>query len=416
MMDIVYAFCVLFILVGCTRNIKRDNRVTAIDIESKVYNPQKIYLSDLTEGVEYIPLNTSEDIFLRGVYQLSKYKEFLFISDLNNCILYNIDGTFVTKIGRQGSGPGEYRYVSRIVISPAGRLYIQSLSDLLEYDLNGKFIRKYKQIGKPGLWSIQSWLPLNDSLFFGQIPNFSGNEDSRALVYDVYGNIKFEFKNYRKFQPQRIEINNFANQANIYSLNNLVYFKERVNDTLFYLTDKFELHPKYVFNLGNLSIPYNDFFQDKSSNNQFGYINNIFETENYILIDFISNIPQLKRPEPVVEDGIEKWYFTNKILGIYQKEIARLEFSSISKTEDKLSRTGLYNDIDGGPKFYPEYVIEDSILIMTIEALRLKEYVASESFKTYIPKFPNKKKELEMLAACLKETDNPVLVLVTFKK
>jgi len=412
----ICTICILFLIVGCIRNIKENSGVIIIDIEPKVKNSQKIYLSDFAENIEYVPLYSEEDIILKGVYQMNKFKDLFFISDLTNCLLYNIDGKFVTKIGNQGDGPEEYRYVSRIAVSSTGKIYIQSLYDLLEYDINGKFLRKYNQIKKNGLWSIQSWISINDSLFFGQIPNFSGNEEFKAFIYDINGNIIYKFKNYGKFHSKRIETNNFANQANIYSFQNLIHFKERVNDTLFCLDDNFNLEPLFVFNLGSLSIPYIDFFQSKTTDNQFGYINNIFETDNYIFIDIISNITQLKRSKPVVEDGIKKWYFTNKLLGIYRKEDAKLEFSSITQTEDRLLRTGLYNDIDGGPKFYPEFLVDQSTLIMPIEAIKLKEYVASETFKTCIPKYSEGKKHLEKLANSLKETDNPVLMIVRLKE
>jgi len=48
--------------------------------------------------------------------------------------------------------------------------------------------------------------------------------------------------------------------------------------------------------------------------------------------------------------------------------------------------------------------------------LKLKEYIASNEFKESNPKYPERKKELEELVNGLKETDNPVLVLVRLKK
>ena len=42
-------------------------------------------------------------------------------------------------------------------------------------------------------------------------------------------------------------------------------------------------------------------------------------------------------------------------------------------------------------------------------------YVASETFKNSTPKYPEKKEELEKLAASLDENDNPVLILVKLK-
>ena len=55
-------------------------------------------------------------------------------------------------------------------------------------------------------------------------------------------------------------------------------------------------------------------------------------------------------------------------------------------------------------------------LISWIDTIKVKAHVASEAFKNSTPKYPEKKKELEKLANSLKETDNPVLMLVRLKK
>ena len=47
---------------------------------------------------------------------------------------------------------------------------------------------------------------------------------------------------------------------------------------------------------------------------------------------------------------------------------------------------------------------------------QIKVRVASNEFKNSSPKYPEKKKELEKLANSLKETDNPVLMMVRLKK
>jgi hypothetical protein len=50
------------------------------------------------------------------------------------------------------------------------------------------------------------------------------------------------------------------------------------------------------------------------------------------------------------------------------------------------------------------------------ESSELIRYINSNAFKQYIPIFPEKKKELEKLAASLNENDNPVLMLVKLKE
>ncbi len=54
-------------------------------------------------------------------------------------------------------------------------------------------------------------------------------------------------------------------------------------------------------------------------------------------------------------------------------------------------------------------------MVIWFEPYQLKMYMASQSFKNSTPKYPEKKKELEKLAASLDENDNPVLMLVKLK-
>jgi len=61
-------------------------------------------------------------------------------------------------------------------------------------------------------------------------------------------------------------------------------------------------------------------------------------------------------------------------------------------------------------------MVDDSILAMLVELKDLISHVRSDNFTSTSSKYPEKKKELEKLASSLKETDNPVLILVSLKK
>ena len=80
---------------------------------------------------------------------------------------------------------------------------------------------------------------------------------------------------------------------------------------------------------------------------------------------------------------------------------------------------GVTNNLDGGPMFIPTYYfIENSheYLVGIVYPYQIKARVESSEFKNSAPKYPEKKKELEKLANSLKETDNPVLMLVRLKE
>jgi hypothetical protein len=55
-------------------------------------------------------------------------------------------------------------------------------------------------------------------------------------------------------------------------------------------------------------------------------------------------------------------------------------------------------------------------MVMWIKASELKDHIESNDFKNNVPKYPEKKKQLEELTSKLTEFDNPILILVTFKR
>ena len=77
---------------------------------------------------------------------------------------------------------------------------------------------------------------------------------------------------------------------------------------------------------------------------------------------------------------------------------------------------GLINDIDGGPEILPRTTRDDNTIIALVDALELKTYVGSDAFKNSNPIYPDKKTKLENLVKNLKDTDNPVLILVKMKQ
>jgi hypothetical protein len=80
---------------------------------------------------------------------------------------------------------------------------------------------------------------------------------------------------------------------------------------------------------------------------------------------------------------------------------------------------GIFNDLDGGLSFQPQYYFEKNsqeYMVGILDPLQIKIHIGLKEFKSYATKYPDKKKELEKLANSLKETDNPVLMLVRLKK
>ena len=74
------------------------------------------------------------------------------------------------------------------------------------------------------------------------------------------------------------------------------------------------------------------------------------------------------------------------------------------------------NDIDGGLDFYPQLIADSRVLVQWLDAYSLKAHLASGDFAISEPKDTLLKNELETLDRSLKDTDNPVLMMVKLKE
>jgi hypothetical protein len=406
---------IIIILFACQE--KRKDTLRYLDVENNISNYKEVTLSQFRFDVEYLPFATTKENMLSEV-RLCDFKDSLvFVSDRQNCLLYNINGNLISKIGNMGHGPGEYLLAIAVAISPRNTFLIEGVNYIYEYDINGVFLDKFKIYKEPGGQIFgNSWACLNDSLFIITISNSSGKEKNKLVVFNRNGDAIKKIKNYNFLKRKKDIYSTLENQAIIYKKNDHVFIKEILNDTLFQLTDDYDLKARYVFDLGKFKCPYSE---DGKKFNSFDciYINHIFEMENQLLIgfDYGSNSP-VKRTKPVIKYGVESWYYTASILGIYDTGTNKLVQCKPYEKENPLTNTGIVNDYDGGPFFYPQARVNKSTLAMWLDVSALKMHIMSDEFKNSSPKYPEKKKELEQLVKSLNGNDNPVLMIVKLKE
>ena len=424
----VISFMLVLFMNSCP-SLKSQSNLIEINIEKNVKNIKKVNICDLNGNIRYIPLKADAGL-LSDIILSDFSKDFVIVSDRRTCILYDIQGNTISKIGNQGKGPGEYIVVFEMKFGLHNQIIIQDGKSFLVYDLNGKFLRKFDSKGHTNdsfaAKMIGSWSPINDSLFIGQVPNHSGKEKYKAVFFNGMGTEIGYAKNYIISNINKVAYSSENCDASIYQFSGQTYFKELLNDTLFLVTNYLTFEPYYYFNLGKFGMPIS--YRELSMNEMMTKRNEciglmtINETSKYLflLCNFRNHSPT-KRSEPKLVptaygvNGVSL-YYTDNMLGIYEKATKELVFAKTEKIEGRLINCGLFNDYDGGPNFLPKKSVNDSTLAMWVDAYALKAHVASIAFKNSTPKYPEKKRELEKRANSLSENDNPVLILCTFKK
>jgi len=419
----------LILTASCNNPHKVENSLRTIDVVSNVNNMQQINLSRFTDNIKYIALENRKDVTISDYPSFEIADNLILTSDReSSLVIFDIAGHLIVRFGTVGRGPEEYQNINNLSFGNANKVYFHSMADLFEFNSNGSFVYKYSGcmlVDKT--FYLHQWCIVDDSLFLGHIQNNSGQSKYKAILINRDGKVKRYYKNYDLLENRGSRIVDGFTQ--IFKFNRTLYFKEQFNDTLFSLNADYELIPEYCFNLGNLKMPVSvrvSFYEYFAKINDYVAIEDIFQTENYLLlkVNFGNRFPArrltarpVESPVPgtVSTNSIRVWTNTTFCLGIYDKINRELHFCKPTSTDNPLFTSGVYNDIDAGPRFFPRKLINDSTMVMTISAKDLKYHVASEDFKNNVPKYPEKKRQLEELANSLSEFDNPVLMVVTFK-
>jgi hypothetical protein len=398
MKELVKILSILLLIINCQgTNDKDKNHIVTFNLK-ELPNTSEIKLSDLGfVDIEYIPMETNEQSFITGSNDLITGNKiiigdsFFLIQHYTTILMFNNNGSFVTRIGSVGRGPNEFTVAHDVDInSKDHKIYLVSAwqKKFNVYSESGEFIKTF---------NIPLYAPIDFRFIDGNIlcycENHMGNIENSYTLLDTNGQViksfpnKYPFKNHDAF--------GFTHENLFYRFDNRLFKKEVYSDTV-YVYEKMDFKPHLVIEVGKKLITPDARSKYEGLDIAKNYINplNLFEFGDYVYYEFIYKF--------VLPDDVLIFSFIGS---------KKNNFRAIFNTGQ-----GIINDLDGGPNIVPKTTKDDNTIIAWIDPLKLKAHVASEAFKNSTPKFPQKKKDLEKLANSLKETDNPVLVLVKLKK
>jgi len=392
-------FLIPALLVISCQNSDNENisQIKTFDLK-ELPKLTKVKLSDLGfTDIKYIPLETNEKSLISGIGNIFTSNNdilvgngFFLLKYYKTILSFQDDGSFVTRIGTVGRGPNEFTYADAMNIGKGGHsVYIVSggQKKFNVYSENGEFIRTFP-------------IPLQANIDFRFIEgnilcyceNHMGNMENSFALIDTNGVIIKSFPNMYPFINH--DAFGFTFENLFYQFNNQLFKKEVYSDTI-YLFENMEFKPHIVIEVGEKLIT------PEARSKYTG----IYIVENYI------------NPLKLFEFGDYIYYgFIYKFVP-YGEELA-YGFIGSKKNDFQVFfnlEQGLINDLDGGPNILPITIKDDNTVIGLVDALEFKKHIASDNFKNSIPKYPEKKKELEKLANNVKETDNPILILMKLK-
>ena len=381
---------VMLLMESLILSVTAECQSLKVDLR-KLPEKEAIRLSDLgATDIQYIPLETTKQNVLPEIKEIVFGKSFFLTHSYANINMFRYNGQFVTKISKEGRGPDEITVAHAIDINPKDEsIYLVDgwLQKFLVYNRDGKLMRSFKSPLKIAI----DFRITNDVILCYNDNNMARTTNSFILI-DTLGKVLMNYPNTYKWQDKTNRTVGYLHENLFYRFNNQLYKKGMYSDTVFVYRKK-AFEPHIIIDVGKLRIT-----PEARTNSPVAYIIHNFLT-----------------PHKLFECGDYIYYEFS-----YQPDDENEGFSVIASKGNNFKiffdpEKGLINDLDGGPNIIPQTVKDNNILVTWIDAIDFKNHISSETFRKSKPLYPEKKKELEKLAASLKETDNPVLVQVRLK-
>ncbi len=363
-----------------TSFVSETNSAVSIDFSDNLLQ-RYFNLSEFTDSIEYLKLETNDSCFLKKIDKLFTVDNELFISDGERLFVFNrYSGRFIRNIGNIGKGPGEYFEVEDFVIFPEeDRVFITDLKGgrVHIFDLQGHFINGYRpeyppfkvnKIGNTlvGLYSYPDFIfNKMHSLHFSDI-NW---KNETVLIDRTVTGITESMHN--KIPSTSRSILEYYNDT-------LTYW-EFENDTIYKVIDPIAYKIAYI-----LKFPAND------SKNSFSKFSDVIETKKYIF--FLQGV------------NFKKQEIVHCIYNKDSKENSMIKFPFSDKKMQL--KGGIVNDIDNGWPFLPVGQVEQDELFCYFFKHELDSYL--EKSKNIDNQIPEKVLDSDYI-------DNPVIMFIKLK-
>ena len=411
-LDYIALFLVLFFLAACgskssSPDMVDDNALPTeetfkeIDLANNLKDCGKpLLLSDIVKDVEYVKLETQDNILVGDIKQLKRTKKFVFIYSWhqNHVMMFDTSGKFIRKIGRVGQGPGEIANIHCFTVSDS-LVFIYPFSrngSLTVYDMRDNSFVKEFSLKWPVFfsWTIDV---MGDCLVYYPgtvyLPDNSKTFIS-ACVANGKGETLMEQIPYLPAGVDKSEMTLSSDASWIYQGRSNVY--SQINDTIYGITCD-SIYPRYHLSLGKYGLPLGRYDVKDLGLKDFIMMQSVCENKECLLFKFSYN---------------KKMWFSR-----YDKKTEKID--SWEQTPLKgigwmaIESPGITNDIDGSQSFDGiRYTGENSFYFaITPDNLdQVRRNVAEAKVK-----FPEKQAELLKLLDEMGEDDNPIIAFYKLK-
>jgi len=179
--NVIVGSLLLLICASCSkeRHVSSfgKNSPVVVDIDLDPNRMNFLEISEFIDSVKLIRLETTDECLISNVADVLFYEELMVIHDekTRSVLIFDNDGNYKNKISALGSGPNEYRNITRVLIDEVKKqliLYDEDSRKLLFYTLDGKLIKTIADFCDRAV--IQSIINLSNGNFLCYVYYYGG--------------------------------------------------------------------------------------------------------------------------------------------------------------------------------------------------------------------------------------------------
>lgn len=381
--------------------------------ESHEYkNTLPFTLADIATDIRYIPLETTPDCLIARECTPKFTKDYIFIASQGILLQFDRQGKFLRRINVLGKGPENCTVRSYGIDEKNRLIHILDMiyHNIHTFSFDGQHIKTLRNpfAGVPDLYDPDEFVYDQEkgNLIFIGFEDGKGNEPYKYVVIDTAGTILNKSPNYAQYHLRAPGLRLTSSMVvggdgstRLYRYDSSYYYHYGYNDTIFVINKDYTCSPVYISHLPNRkTIEENVKAMNGVIKREDLYGRNALggcrEDERYV---YLYHGLMLSR-----EEGIG-------LLSLYEKATGTL-------IENINSLTPLLNDWDGGMDV-PLYAYNpgEHQNYLMLDPYKMKETLTEEYFAGRDIAHPDKAEALKKLVATLKDGDNPVLMIITLK-